>query len=153
MMSILIYMGKETDMDNLPDSILISVKPQFSSLIMRGEKTVELRKKIPANLSGKRVFVYSTCPDSKVIGFFDVQHVEALPIDELWNKVHPVAGIAEDDFYEYYTDKEEGFAIFFTEFIEFKTPLTLESIRKTYPNFIPPQNYYYVSSEAFLSLV
>ena len=68
------------------EHILISVKPQFSRLIANGDKTVELRKKIPDNLSGKRVYIYSTCPEAKVIGFSEANSVENLPIRELWVK-------------------------------------------------------------------
>ena len=139
-------------MDTLDSSVLISVKLQFSQLIVTGKKTVELRKKIPANLPGRKVYVYSTCPDAKIIGFFEVQSVESLPIVKLWERVRALAGMKEEDFFAYYTEKEQGYAIFFHEFVELKTPVTLEALRKRNPGFVPPQNYHYINPNELLGM-
>jgi len=134
----------------LDSSVLISVRPQFSQQIVRGEKTVELRKKVPANLSGKKVFIYSTCPDARIIGFFEAKEVESLPILELWERVQAYAGIAKKDFLDYYAEKEEGYAIFFHEFVELENPITLEALRERNPGFVPPQNYHYIDPDELL---
>ena len=133
-------------------SVLISVKPQFSQLIANGKKTVELRKKIPANLIGRKVYVYSTCPDARIIGFFEVQAVETLPIEELWERVCTLAGMKKEDFFAYYANKEEGHAIFFHKFVELKNPVTLKTLRKHNPSFVPPQNYHYINPIEFLGV-
>lgn len=132
-------------MDTLGSSVLISVKPQFSQLIANGKKTVELRKKVPANLSGRKVFIYSTSPEAKIIGFFEANAVESLPIADLWERVRASAGIKKKDFFSYYAEKEEGYAIFFHKFIQLDTPVTLEDIRERNPGFVPPQNYHYIN--------
>ena len=139
-------------METLDSSVLISVKPQFSHLIAKGEKTVELRKKVPANLSGRKVFVYSTYPDARIIGFFEAKTVESLPIVDLWERVRACAGIKKEDFFDYYAEKEEGYAIFFHEFIQLDCPVTLETLRERNPGFVPPQNYYYINPISLLGL-
>lgn len=126
--------------------ILISVRPQFSKLIENGVKTVELRKRIPDNLQGRRVYIYATLPEAKIIGYFEVNNVEFLPISDLWKKVEPIAGIGRKDFFSYYTGKTAGYGIFFKKFVKREKPLTLETIRRTNPDFVPPQSYYYMSS-------
>lgn len=126
------------------EHILISVKPQFSRLIANGDKTVELRKRIPDNLSGKRVYIYSTCPEAQVIGFFEADTVESLPIDMLWEKVKTISGMNHDDFFSYYEGKSKGYAIFFKKFVKLKKPVTLEAIRKQHPGFVPPQSFRYI---------
>lgn len=140
-------------MDTLDSSVLISVKPQFSHLIAKGEKTVELRKKVPANLSGRKVFVYSTYPDARIIGFFEAQTVESLPIMDLWERVRACAGIKKEEFFAYYAEKEEGYAIFFHEFVQLDNPVTLETLRERNPGFVPPQNYHYINPDDFLGVV
>lgn len=134
-------------MDKLDSSVLISVKPQFSQLIAAGKKTVELRKKVPANLAGRKVYVYSTCPDARIIGFFEAKAVESLPITELWERVRAVAGMEEKDFFAYYSEKEKGYAIFFHNFIKLKKPISLSTLRKCKPGFVPPQNYHYINPD------
>ncbi|WP_147568369.1 ASCH domain-containing protein [Desulfovibrio sp. 3_1_syn3] len=126
------------------DHILISVKPQFSRLIENGVKTVELRKKIPDNLSGKRVYIYSTCPEAKVIGFFEANNVENLPLNQLWEKVKSISGMNQEDFFSYYEGKSDGYAIFFQKFVKLKRPVSLEALRKRNPNFVPPQSFRYI---------
>lgn len=145
-------MNKGIEMDTLDSSVLISVKPQFSQLIAKGKKTVELRKKVPANLSGRKVYVYSTCPDARIIGFFEAKDVESLPIVDLWERVRAFAGMKREDFFAYYAEKEEGYAIFFHEFIKLETPVTLKTLRERKPGFVPPQNYHYINPDELLGM-
>ena len=137
-------------MGKLRRSVLISVKPKFSQLIVSGEKTVELRKRVPANLAGRTVYVYSTCPEAKIIGFFEAKKVENLPVSELWDRVRTEAGMEKEAFFDYYAEKEEGYAIFFHQFIVFDDPITLHDLRERNPGFVPPQNYHYIDPEKLL---
>ena len=131
-------------MDKLKRSVLISIKPKFSQLIVNGKKTVELRKKVPANLAGRTVYVYSTCPEAKIIGFFQANRVEILPVSELWDRVRTEAGMEKEAFFDYYAEKEVGYAIFFHRFIVFDDPISLHVLRERNPGFVPPQNYHYI---------
>lgn len=45
--------------------VLISIKPQYCSLIASGQKTVEIRKNKPAGRTPFRVLVYCTNPHAK----------------------------------------------------------------------------------------
>ena len=45
--------------------VLISIKPQYCSLIASGQKTVEIRKNKPAGGTPFRVLVYCTNPHAK----------------------------------------------------------------------------------------
>ncbi|WP_165076918.1 MULTISPECIES: ASCH domain-containing protein [unclassified Desulfovibrio] len=137
-------------MNRFDSPVLISVKPHFSQLIADGKKTVELRKKIPANLIGRMVYIYSTRPDAKIIGFFEVKAVEYLPIEDLWLRVRAVACMNENDFFSYYSKKTTGYAIFFQEFVSLKKPISLCTLRKRKPGFIPPQNYHYINPDELL---
>lgn len=139
-------------MINEYNSILISVRSHFTKFIIDGSKTVELRKKIPSNLLGKSVYIYSTCPDSKIMGYFKVHNIVSLPLPELWNTVSSKACISKGDFYKYYLGKNTGFAIYFDEFVHLKKYISLKSIRRLEPNFFPPQNYLYLNKSNFFGI-
>lgn len=62
----------------------------------------------------------------------------------LWEKVKAISGMNYDDFFSYYEGKTEGYAIFFQKFVKLKKPVTLETIRKQHPNFVPPQSFRYI---------
>lgn len=132
-------------MNSIDWPILISVRPKFSNLIMQGKKTVELRKRVPNNIIGKKIYIYSTLPCGKIIGYFFAKNVDYLPLNILWRKVNIFAGISEEDFFSYYSDKKSGYAIYFDNFFRLKSDISLYTLRKTYPQFTPPQNYCFVN--------
>ena len=71
-------------MDTLT-SVILSIKPEYAKAIMSGKKRVEFRRKIfkrPVN----KVYVYSSSPVKKIIGFFIIDSIiEDSPL-RLWNK-------------------------------------------------------------------
>ena len=74
-------------------------------------------------------------------------------IEKLWQKFGNKSGINKNYFLDYYKKKgrrsTHGIAIEIKKFIELKKPITLEKIRKKYPYFTPPQNFYVISEERY----
>ena len=63
--------------------VLLPIRPQYANLIMGGKKKVEFRKvKFRNDLS--HVVMYISNPIRKVLGYFEVSHVDEDSPKELW---------------------------------------------------------------------
>ena len=91
--------------------VLLSIKPEFAFKIFDGTKKFEFRKSIFKNKDVKTVVVYASSPIQQVIGEFEIEKILNLELDVLWNLTQDFSGISEDFFYEYFADKELGYAI------------------------------------------
>lgn len=122
-------------------NLLISIKPEFVGKILAYEKLYEFRKSI-FKQNVEKVFIYSSYPVKKIVGCFEVGEIICESPIELWNSFSDVSGISEKDFFKYYEDSEEGFAIkidnlqIFDEFIDMSQ----------YEEFKAPQSFCYVEN-------
>ena len=91
--------------------ILLSVKPQYADCIVEGVKTIELRRYFPDCLPGTKVYLCSSPPKRNVIGVAEVVRVDRLPLGELWNLVSIEAMISWEEFFHYFSEMSEGYAI------------------------------------------
>jgi len=67
------------------DVIVLSIKPIYANAILSGEKTVEFRKNgIPIDV--KTIVLYTTQPEQKIVGYFDVLQCEIEHPSVLWEK-------------------------------------------------------------------
>lgn len=120
--------------------VVLSIKPEFANKIFDGSKEFEFRRAIFKNKNVKSIIVYSSSPVQKVIGEFDIAEIFNDNLDELWQLTKDQSGITEDFFYEYFTNKEKGFAIKIKNKRKYKTP---KCLRKDY-NLNPPQSFAYI---------
>ncbi|MEE3999917.1 hypothetical protein V1T75_06165 [Tenacibaculum sp. FZY0031] len=120
--------------------VVLSIKPEFAFKIFDGTKRFEFRKAIFKKDNVKSVIVYASSPVQKVIGEFEIGEIINNDLETLWNLTKEYSGITEDFFYEYFADKENGFAIQVKNKKIYKTPKCL----KTDFNLHPPQSFAYV---------
>ena len=120
--------------------VLLSIKPQYANLIFEGSKKFEFRKAIFKNSNIKTVVVYASSPLQKVIGEFEIDLIINDELGSLWQQTKQYAGIEESFFYEYFANKQEGFAIKIKKPKRYKKPLCL----KEDFNLIPPQSFMYL---------
>jgi len=118
---------------------LLSIKPEFASKIFEGEKKFEFRRSI-FKKPVKLVVVYASSPVCKVIGEFEIEELIFDELEKLWRKTKKHAGISEEYFYAYFSDKEEGHAIKIGSTRKYRKPLPL---KETF-GVIPPQSYLYL---------
>lgn len=126
-----------------PEVALISIKPQFVDKILRGEKKVEFRRK-PFSTSVKRAYIYSSYPVKRIVGYIDIDCIDTLAIDKLWNKYSECAGITKDYYNAYFTSCKQGSAIV----IKQVHPLPYAFILKEVfgESAKPTQNYCYLKN-------
>ena len=128
-------------------SILISIKPEFVDLIFSGQKTVELRRVVPKNVSTEtEIIIYASSPTQCIVGKATIKRVEAHPVELLWSKIGDRTGITFAHFLDYFDGKEMGYGLVLDKIERFTTPYPLTSLREKL-DFYPPQSYMYTSPE------
>ena len=121
--------------------VLLSIKPKFAESIINGRKKYEFRKNAFSKKNIDRVYIYSTTPIKKVIGFFKISKIiEDKPIT-LWHQLKDEAGISEEEFFDYFKNRDIGFALEIVEVEKFENPVDPKIM---FPNFVPPQSFCYI---------
>jgi predicted transcriptional regulator len=120
--------------------VLLSIKPEFAYKIFSGEKKFEFRRSIFKNEKVKTVIVYASYPTQKVIGEFEIKEILNDDLESLWQKTKEFAGIKEEYFFQYFNDKQKGFAIRIKKPVKYKTPLCIKKDFKIQP----PQSFAYL---------
>lgn len=119
---------------------LLSIKPEFALQIFTGAKKFEYRRKI-FKKAVDTVIVYASSPMKMVIGEFEVEDLFWDDLADLWEKTKYESGISEEFFYQYFDQKERGYAIKIGKVTKFEVPLPLN---ETY-GVNPPQFFAYIS--------
>jgi predicted transcriptional regulator len=120
--------------------VLLSIKPKYADLIFEGTKKYEFRRTIFKNTKIKTVVVYVSSPVQKVIGEFEIDTILNEDVVTLWKKTRKYAGIDEEYFYQYFDNKEKGFAIKIKNLKKYRRPLCLTEDF----NLLPPQSFLYL---------
>ena len=120
--------------------VLLSIKPEFAEKIFNGTKKYEFRRSVFKNKDVKTIVVYASSPVQRVIGEFEIDSIinEDLPL--LWNKTKDHSGITENFFFEYFNNKEKGYAIKIKRAKKYDKSLSL----KDDFNASPPQSFMYL---------
>ena len=121
---------------------LLSIKPEFVEEIIEGRKKFEYRKKLFKRSDISTIVVYATKPYGKVVGEFEIETILEENIDKLWSDTKHLSGISEEFFYEYFKDRDSGFAIQIKKFKEYKKHLELSEFDSTIKT--APQSFCYI---------
>lgn len=123
--------------------VVLSIKPHYSSQILDGKKTVELRRRFPVNVpSGTIAYIYSTTPDKALLGFAEIESVVKKDVSAIWKQYKNQACIAKGDFDSYFSGQEHGFALRFSRAKRFSEAINLVELRERF-GFEPPQSFLY----------
>ena len=119
--------------------VILSIKPEFANKIFDGTKRFEFRKAIFKDANVKTVIVYASSPVQRVIGEFEIEKIINNDLDTLWNLTRVFSGISEDYFYEYFANRDIGYAIQIRKTTKYRIPKCLKSDF----NMVPPQSFAY----------
>ena len=120
--------------------VLLSIKPEFVNKIFAGTKKFEFRRSIFKNEAVKKVIVYASAPVSRVVGEFEIEDIIKDKLPSLWSKTKEHSGINESFYYDYFNNREEGFAIKIGNVNKYTETI---DIMKEYGKR-PPQSFIYV---------
>lgn len=118
--------------------VLMSIHPQYCEAILAGEKTVELRRRRPSFTTGTRVLIYSTSPERRLHGAFNVGGVIEGEPSSLWEAIKHRAGVDRETFNAYFAGCDAAYAI------------EVENPRRIPPAVLPirpPQSYQFLSPQ------
>lgn len=121
-------------------AVLLSIKPEFAHKIFDGTKKYEFRKQIFKDSSIKKVIVYSSSPEQKVIGEFTIDDILNDTPSDLWLQTRDYSGITQAFYEEYFRGRKNAYAIKVasTKLYEQKKNLSDFDI------ICPPQSFAYV---------
>lgn len=123
--------------------VVLSIKPEFANKIFEGSKKFEFRRSIFKNRNVKSIIVYASSPVQKVIGEFEIGMIYNDDLRTLWKRTKEFSGISEKYFYEYFSDKDKGFAIQVKNKRKYRKAKCLKSDF----NLNPPQSFAYVKEK------
>lgn len=125
--------------------VLLSIKPEFVQQIIEGKKKFEYRKRI-FKKEIESVIIYSTMPEGMIIGEFKIEKIINASPSEIWNQTCNYSGITEDFFFEYFSGREDGFAIKIKDFFKYKEPIDPKELST---KFFAPQSYKYIDNDQY----
>ena len=120
--------------------VLLSIKPEFALKIFDGSKKYEYRRIIFKREQVTRVVVYASAPIGKVIGEFEIADILHDEPKRLWVKTNQHAGINREKFFDYFSDRDKGYAIKVKHYAKYDSPKSLNSFMVT----SPPQSFLYL---------
>jgi predicted transcriptional regulator len=126
--------------------LIISVKPEYARKILKGEKTIELRKCAPKRV-GKDgyILIYVTAPVKELWGIYKIENIIKENPNTLWEKFGKQTGITKQEYNDYFKENKNAFGIQIQEVKNlFKHSIKLESLKNLIPGFMPPQTYRYI---------
>ena len=92
-------------------AVLLSIKPEFAHKIFEGSKKFEFRKQVFKDTSVKKVIVYSSSPEQKVIGEFEIETILDDTPDKIWIQTKLYSGISREFFKSYFEGRNKAYAI------------------------------------------
>ncbi len=119
--------------------VILSIKPEFANKIFDGSKKFEFRRSIFKNDKVKTVIVYASSPVQRVIGEFQIEKIINQDLGSLWNLTSESSGITQEFFYEYFGDKQLGYAIQIKSTRKYRPSKCLRTDFK----LTPPQSFAY----------
>ena len=118
---------------------IMSIKPQYSQAIMKGEKLFEFRKRPPK--LAERVYIYESVTTRKIVGSFEFDIIEGSS-EEVWEKCGYASSMNEEDYFLYFKNKSVAYAMRIKNLVEENIdPYAL------FENYTAPQNFKYYETE------
>ena len=127
--------------------IVLSIHPRYCSMILTGEKTVELRRRFPVSgICGSIAYIYSTSPVQAMVGRVEILDVVKLPVNTIWHIYGREACIEQEDFDSYFATVAVGSVLKLRNPAPFSRPLKLAELRQRF-GFEPPQSFVYAKAD------
>jgi predicted transcriptional regulator len=124
----------------VPDAAdaIISIYPTYADAILAGEKTIELRRRLPDISPGTRLWIYATRPTAAVVGFVTIRNVARGHPRTIWNRHRSDTGVDRAFFKAYFNGAQEAVAILLGA-ARRVAPIRIDQLREIREHFHPPQ--------------
>lgn len=130
--------------------IVMSIKPEYATKIIKKNKTIEIRKKFSEKAIGSTIFLYATMPNGCVVGQAKICDVKEGQPEYIWENYSDRLGCSYDDYFLYCGNHEKIKAIILDDIIEFKNPIPWNIFCSTVnASKRPPQSYEFLKTSDF----
>ena len=123
---------------------ILSIKPEYSSKILSGSKTMELRHSTLGLKKDDIIMVYESAPKQSLGFWFRIAATEVLPVSEMWRRHSDRLGIDFESYTTYFNGFEEAAGFHIGEIYVLTPPIPLLKIKELVPDFVPPQGIIWV---------
>ena len=124
--------------------ILLSVRPQYASKLVTGQKTAELRRSRPSLETPFTALVYSSAPVKRVVGAIRVVTVVSSSPELIWRKYREALCVSASEFSAYAGAARTLCCWVIDKALPFDAPRALSDER-------PPRSFRYISADHPLS--
>lgn len=139
---------KPPEQDPYSRTLVMSLRPVFAEMMVRGEKTVEFRRRFSRGHAGAKVLFYVSNPVRALMLCARISHVDLIETEELWRTYRDRGGISRETFAEYFAGVDEGYALSLENVQPLKTPVSLQRLRNAWPAFHPPQAFQVLTADS-----
>lgn len=119
-------------------TVLLSIRPKYVDLIIKGVKKYEFRRQI-FKREVEKVYIYCTNPVKRIVGFFTVEEILSDKPYNIWRLCKDEAGVTSEEFFSYFKNSKMAFAIKIGKVKKLKPTIEAEEIGLTIP-----QSFIYV---------
>lgn len=135
--------------NTLSDGLLFSVRPDYGEMIMKGTKTVEVRRRFSKKWTGHRAVFYATEPVSGIIGQAQISDVSEDSPETIWKEFGPAIKCSREYYECYVTGRETVFAISLKHPNAYVDPVFAGALaRYTDREIVPPQSYLHLNDKS-----
>ena len=92
------------------------------------------------------VYIYSTSPQKKIVARFRLGKIIREHPDYLWEQYCDVSGLSEREFFEYFSDRDTGYAIRIDNLEAYPEPVDPYAM---FERFVAPQSFRYIKTPQF----
>lgn len=124
--------------------VIISILPEYVEKILKGKKTIELRKRSFPDIPNCRMWIYATAPISAIVGTAQVEEVFKGTPTEIWNKFNGRSGVSKEVFQQYYEACNDAYAIKIKNPVALKKKIPLQKLKELCDGFSAPQYFRYI---------
>jgi predicted transcriptional regulator len=135
------------------NALFLSLRPRFVELLLKGEKTVELRRVRPSVTEGTLVLLYASSPTMQLVGQAHVGEICSASLGKIWRDYGHATGIARHEYDEYFTGAAQAVAITLLDIQRLSIPRPLTDLRHRLAGFQPPQSYRYLDRRQVAALI
>lgn len=127
---------------DLNEGVVLSVQDELAQAIMRGEKTVEVRRRFSKRWAGRRASVYAAGGAQTLLGMVTIGEVVRARPSEVWERFGKKIGCRFEDFDAYTAGCDEVFALRLVDPQAYEAPIPLSQLSHLIGEILhPPQSY------------
>jgi len=130
--------------------VLLSIKPEYATLIEKGKKEVEFRRRFSSCFDNYTAVFYVSSPAKEIRFTANIWNVVRSTPDSLWKQFYEKGGINRDPFMDYFSCSKEGCALLLSDIQPLPEIIHLTDSRLKKIGFKPPQSYSFIKPESLI---